>query len=77
MECVVFAETTDAATMELPIKHRGFRHLFGQYSWAFSLQKDHHNAVQRSRNALLTTDNELRLMATLAQTGEISRPSNG
>lgn len=36
-----------------------------------------HSATLRNRSALPTTDNELRLIATLAQTGEISRPKTG
>lgn len=36
-----------------------------------------HSSVLRNRRALLTTDSELRLMATLAKTGEIKRPKTG
>ena len=36
-----------------------------------------HSLTLRNRSALPTTDSELRLIATLAQTGEISRPKTG
>jgi len=35
------------------------------------------SAILRRRRALVTTDNELKLIATLAQTGEIRRPKIG
>ena len=36
-----------------------------------------HSLTLRNRSALPTTDSELRLIATLAQTGEISTPKTG
>ncbi len=46
----------------------------GETLWQY--QPDH-NFTLRNRSALPTTDSELRLIATLAQTGEINSPKTG